>query len=86
MQSTLTRSIRQYGAELCIGVISTLIDIAVALTCTQTRDDGEVYNALRNDPETDQPPRVLSISLPLITCTLGSGQSGMRRFLASESV
>jgi hypothetical protein len=74
MQSTPTHSTRHYGTELCIGVISTLIDIAVAFTCTQTRDDGKVYKALRNDPETVQPPRILSISLPLITCTLGSGQ------------
>lgn len=60
MQSTPTHSTRHYDTELCIGVISTLIDIAVAFTCTQTRDGGEVYKALRNDPETDHPPITLS--------------------------
>jgi len=60
MQTAQTHRIRHYVTELCIGVISTLIDITVALTCTQTRDDGEVYKALKNDPETRQPPITLS--------------------------
>lgn len=44
----------------CIGVISTLIYITVVSTRTQTRDGGEVYKALRNDPETNQLPMILS--------------------------
>jgi len=60
MQTAPTHRIRHYDTEVCIGVISTLIDITVALTCTQTRDDGEVYKALKNDPETRQPPTTLS--------------------------
>jgi len=53
MHRTATRSIHYYYTDSCIGVISTIIGIAVALTCTQTRDDGKVYRALRSVPETN---------------------------------
>ena len=53
MHTVATRSIHYNYTDSCIGVISTLIDIAVALTCTQTRDDGKVYRALRSVPETN---------------------------------
>jgi hypothetical protein len=76
MQSSPTRSTRHCDTELCIGVISTFIDIAVAFTCTQTREGGEVFKALKNDPETRQPPRTLSLALPLSTRALGVWTKG----------
>ena len=61
-----------YARALCIGVIDTLIDNAVALTCTQTREPREASIPLSPDYPTLPKHAQVQVCVPLPRAMLES--------------